>query len=108
MRDLNTLRDKLVRKHEEIQGRIVRVQEGEQRETADHQTDNAHEWENAEIRDGLQAEAQDELQEIDCALQRLDQGSYGICSECGQPIADARLEALPYAVLCFDCAEAAS
>ena len=108
MRDLNELRDKLMSEREEIQSRIAHVQKGEQRETADHQTDNAHEWENSEIRDGVQVEAQDELKKIDHALQRLDQGSYGICSKCGQPIADARLEALPYADLCIDCAEAAS
>lgn len=61
MRDLIALRDKLTREREEIQGRIAHVQMGEQRETAGHQTDNAHEWENAEIRDGLQAEARDEF-----------------------------------------------
>jgi len=56
VRDLSALRDKLMHEREEIQGRIAHVQKGEQRETADHQADNAHEWENAEIRDGLQAD----------------------------------------------------
>jgi DnaK suppressor protein len=34
------------------------------------------------------------------ALEKLDHGSYGTCDVCGQPIAEGRLEALPWAVLC--------
>jgi len=41
-----------------------------------------------------------ELKEIDDALRRLDQGSYGICEECGKPIDEARLEAVPWARYC--------
>jgi len=38
-----------------------------------------------------------ELKEIDDALRRLDHGSYDICEECGKPIDEARLEAVPWA-----------
>ena len=41
-----------------------------------------------------------ELKEIDDALRRLDHGSYGICEECGKPIDEARLEAVPWARYC--------
>jgi RNA polymerase-binding transcription factor DksA len=41
-----------------------------------------------------------ELKEIDDALRRLDQGTYGICEECGKPIDEARLEAVPWARYC--------
>jgi DnaK suppressor protein len=41
-----------------------------------------------------------ELAEVDAALERLDGGSYGFCERCGEPIDDARLEALPAARLC--------
>jgi len=41
-----------------------------------------------------------ELNEIDGALRRLDHGSYGICEECGKPIDEARLEAVPWARYC--------
>ncbi len=41
-----------------------------------------------------------ELKEIDDALRRLDQGSYGICEECGKRIDEARLEAVPWARYC--------
>jgi DnaK suppressor protein len=45
-----------------------------------------------------------ELAEIETALTRLKDGSYGKCEECGKAIASARLQALPYATLCINCA----
>jgi DnaK suppressor protein len=47
------------------------------------------------------------LKKIDLAIQRLDDGTYGRCPECEQEIAEARLRALPFAVLCRDCQEQA-
>ena len=43
---------------------------------------------------------------IDEALARLEEGRYGLCFECGDPIAHTRLRALPFAVRCKDCEEA--
>jgi len=45
------------------------------------------------------------LRKIDEAMSRLEQGNYGVCAECGDRIADARLKALPFALLCRDCQE---
>ena len=42
---------------------------------------------------------------IDEALLRVDQGTYGTCDECGQEIAEARLKAVPFALLCLECQE---
>ena len=44
------------------------------------------------------------LGEVEHALAKLDQGSYGVCESCGRPIESARLEAMPAARLCIDCA----
>ena len=44
------------------------------------------------------------LAAIDAALKRIDDGTYGTCTNCGRPIARDRLEALPWAELCIDCA----
>lgn len=41
---------------------------------------------------------------IDQALEKVEAGSYGLCDECGAPIGDTRLEALPAASLCVTCA----
>jgi DnaK suppressor protein len=45
-----------------------------------------------------------EIQQIDAALERIDAGEYGACRDCGQPIDPRRLAALPYALLCTECA----
>ncbi len=51
----------------------------------------------------LSAQALAAVEEIDHTLLKLDNGTYGICENCGRTIVKARLEALPYARLCIDC-----
>lgn len=46
------------------------------------------------------------IADIDHALEKLDEGSYGTCDDCGEPIPEARLEALPASALCVGCASA--
>lgn len=43
----------------------------------------------------------DLTEKIDRALDRIDQGNYGLCERCGKPIEKARIKALPYATLCI-------
>jgi RNA polymerase-binding transcription factor len=45
-----------------------------------------------------------ELARVEAALRKLDDGTYGTCESCGYPIASERLEAIPWAPLCIDCA----
>lgn len=45
------------------------------------------------------------LQAIEEALQRMDQGTYGICRDCGEEIAAARLNAIPWTRVCITCKE---
>lgn len=40
---------------------------------------------------------------LDRALERIEDGTYGLCSECGNPISKKRLEAVPHARMCVDC-----
>lgn len=47
------------------------------------------------------------LADVEAALVRLDDGSYGTCTNCGRAVAQERLEALPWAALCIDCQRAA-
>jgi DnaK suppressor protein len=44
------------------------------------------------------------LRWVQRALAKIDLGTYGVCERCGNPIAVERLEALPWAILCIDCA----
>lgn len=53
---------------------------------------------------GLIENESDTLAQVDGALARLNKGAFGLCEECGGPIAKARLQALPFASLCIDCA----
>lgn len=43
------------------------------------------------------------LEEVEIALRKIEEGTYGVCDACGKPISAVRLEALPYASLCLDC-----
>jgi RNA polymerase-binding protein DksA len=43
------------------------------------------------------------LASIDEALKRIDEGTFGTCARCGKPIAEERLEAMPYATKCIEC-----
>ena len=45
------------------------------------------------------------LQAIDEALVRIDKGAYGTCRDCGEPIAEARLNAIPWTRVCITCKE---
>ena len=45
-----------------------------------------------------------QLAQVDAALERLDDGTYGICTGCGRPISSERLEAVPWAATCVACA----
>jgi RNA polymerase-binding transcription factor len=50
----------------------------------------------------LEENSEGVLREIDAALQRIDDGTYGICEVCGKPIGEERLEAMPWTRLCID------
>jgi RNA polymerase-binding transcription factor DksA len=54
----------------------------------------------------LLAEARATLISIEAALTKLDGGRFGACERCGNPIAEARLAALPWTPICFGCASA--
>ena len=43
------------------------------------------------------------LAEVDRGLEKVDEGTYGLCDECGQPMSPERLEAMPSATLCVTC-----
>jgi DnaK suppressor protein len=51
----------------------------------------------------LRDRAEQHLELVNGALVRLDEGRFGLCLSCGRPIADERIEALPWAEKCIDC-----
>ncbi|HEX3291237.1 MAG TPA: TraR/DksA C4-type zinc finger protein [Gaiella sp.] len=68
-----------------------------------HLADHASEMFDREVDESLEENAETIVQEIDAALQRIEDGTYGTCVRCGNPIPDDRLAAVPYAVLCVSC-----
>lgn len=57
--------------------------------------------------DSLSTQDANRLKLIDNALDRIRTGKYGICLSCGKEIPKERLEAIPYAFMCVNCASAA-
>ncbi len=87
--------------HNENPGTIT---EGEEEETFDnHLGDAATITFNREMDYSLEDNAGHVLAAIDEALKRIEEGTFGTCARCGKPIAEARLEAMPYATKCIDC-----
>lgn len=68
--------------------------------------DQAVELGNAGTLVALDAELNREIRQIEQALRRIDDGTYGSCARCGSAIGEARLHALPDASLCIGCASA--
>ena len=68
-----------------------------------HLADHASEMFDREVDESLGENADQLVRDIDAALARLDDGTYGTCTRCGQPIPEERLDAVPYAVLCVSC-----
>jgi DnaK suppressor protein len=54
--------------------------------------------------EALAVKLQETLSEVERALLKLSEGTYGVCEQCGSPIDEARLEAKPAARLCIACA----
>ena len=70
--------------------------------SGDHIADSATETYLRELDEGLEENADHVLVAIDEALGRIEDGTYGLCSACGGPIGEERLEAVPYATLCIE------
>jgi DnaK suppressor protein len=91
----------LRRLHDENPGTLT---EGEEEETFDnHLGDAATLTFDREMDYSLEGNSGHVLAAIDEALKRIDEGTFGTCSRCGRPIAQERLEAMPYATKCIDC-----
>jgi RNA polymerase-binding protein DksA len=87
--------------HEDNSGSLE--DETEEETYDNHLADSATATLNREIDYTLEENAEHVLEAINEALQRIETGTYGTCGRCGKPIAEERLEAIPYANRCIDC-----
>ena len=89
--------------HEETPGSLEDETEEIVGNSDNHLGDTATATLDREIDYSLEENSEQVLRAIDAALRRIDEGTYGICETCGQPISEERLEAIPYATQCIDC-----
>jgi DnaK suppressor protein len=90
------------RLRDEIDSELKAEREGNKDEGMDAY-DLASEERDREINFILSDRERQKLKQIDDALARLDDGSYGVCDSCGLEIAEERLSAMPFTRLCRDC-----
>lgn len=94
----------LVKRLQELGARLEAIEE----ELDSHQNRDweelATEREGDEVLEATGNAGKVEITQIRAALKRIDDGSYGDCARCGEPIAEARLDALPWTPLCRRCA----
>jgi DnaK suppressor protein len=68
-----------------------------------HMADDANQTFEQETMLTLQQNARRHLDQVNVALARIEEGTYGICANCGKPINPARLDARPSSIYCIDC-----
>jgi len=108
--ELEAVRRKLQAQKQELLTRAAKVRADITRASGPLDKDFAEQvvqMENDAVLAGIGEATAAELAQINRALAQLDQGTYGLCSHCGQPIDERRLQALPYSDRCITCAEAA-
>jgi DnaK suppressor protein len=106
----DALRERLLQQKREIVSMYKQdVRAGQ--ESADDGTedivDRANNSYNRELMFSLSDGERQLVLQIDAALRRMDEATYGRCANCGQTIAAPRLEAVPWARFCIDCQELA-
>jgi DnaK suppressor protein len=107
-----SLRKSLVSKREQIvreaKAEISKYIKGETRQLVDTALDDG-DWSVVDLSEDVSLRRlsahRENLQRIDEALRKFDEGTYGICEDCGEEIGGERLKILPFAIYCTDCQE---
>ena len=103
---LTAVREELEREREALRHQISELGHGESggleydSNFADTSQVTAERGEAANLASSLH----ESLGEVEHAIEKLEAGTYGVCENCGKPISDARLEAMPTSRFCIDCA----
>jgi len=107
--DLDQVRQKLTAERNSLRHRLGMVVEhvtggdGFDAQLNPDRSDLADEYAERERDVALLAIEQEQLEQVEAALARVEDGTYGICLDCGEPIPSERLEILPYATTCVRC-----
>ena len=93
-------------KREELLGQLQEWREGVRVERVPEDEGGQASWAQMEhMAFATLEQGQKTLSEVEAALKRMDRGTYGVCEDCGEPIPEVRLRALPWARFCIKCTE---
>jgi RNA polymerase-binding transcription factor DksA len=106
MADHDQIRRRLTEELSELTAQVGRIEEEQGQPLDDDFEEQATAREDDEALDAVERSALARIMLARQALARLASGNYGLCTTCGEPIALARLEALPAAAQCIQCASA--
>ena len=108
MLDVTIYKTKLLSLRDEINGRINAIEKDLHHEEHAIEKDfaeQATQLENEEVLNSLDNEAKATVMEINKALLRIENNTYGICTACNEEIDEQRLAVTPYASMCVPCTE---
>jgi DnaK suppressor protein len=110
---LKTLRGRLEQRRSQIESDVSYManemreigvdQDDENGSLGNHIADDGANVSEAERIVTVTEDFQDILAQVNAALERMNEGTYGVCQRCGRPIAVQRLEAFPYVAYCIEC-----
>jgi len=106
--DLEQAKQALMEKQQELLSRVERTHKHIYQKddpVSAKFSEQVTEMENDELVHALDAEGRQELNQVQHALARIESGDYFDCVVCGNPIGEKRLEAIPFADKCINCAE---
>jgi RNA polymerase-binding transcription factor DksA len=101
---LSTRRSQLEQRYADLSARVTSIDTELDQERSSDWEELAVEREGDEVLESMGISAQQEMRQIEAALERLDEGEYGACTVCGERISDKRLDVLPYTPFCRNCA----
>jgi RNA polymerase-binding protein DksA len=112
--DVESFKARLLEERERTQKAIAYLNEEHRGTTEDearelsggldnHLADIATHTYDRELDSTLESSEELHLTHVEGALKRIEDGTYGICENCGKPIQPERLEAMPWVTLCIDC-----
>ena len=100
---LESERKRLIEELEQLKASVRPTKERREGSPFGKREEEAAESFELEKRLALEKRIRESLDEVEHAQHKFEEGSYGLCDSCGQPIDLARLEALPQANLCLTC-----
>ena len=105
MAEIDDRREQLQARLGEMLHRLERLKSDAAQGHSSDSAEQAQERENDEVVDAIGVETRESLAQLQAALERIEAGTYGVCENCGEAIAGARLEARPEATHCISCAD---